>query len=48
LERHTKPLKIGKYREGAVQLIEETIVDILIDHEERISELEERVEKLES
>jgi len=48
LEKHAKALKIGEYREGAEQLTEETIEYILIDHEERISELEERVEKLEA
>jgi len=48
LEKHAKALKIGEYREGAEQLLEETVEEILIDHEERISELEERVEKLEA
>jgi len=48
LEKHAKALKIGEHREGAEQLLEETVEYILIDHEERISELEERVEKLEA
>ena len=47
LEKHAKALKIGEYREEQL-LPEATIEDIIIDHEERIAELEERVEKLEA